>query len=280
MSLALFDRGGFHDQLVHFHFNTNFGGGPRHADEHRRSVLETGVLFGFIDAVDAEDGFFDVSESKKEEHAAIDHLANEIIRSTPDSPLWVFCGGGVQLPYAALYKAIEDGAEESALKSVAFISHSPSNEWVSDKNHEDSSIHVNWVNLVRISPFPRFINYKSPVMNENKTGGLNPDQNSTAWNQAPRAKRQGVEAWLWLEGYGEQVEGFGFSGTKGQWLLERLAAAGRPEQGLNGNAEGDASDAGMVFAVLPGGTSDASMEEIQAYFGIDQELELGQLPDY
>ncbi len=268
MSLALFDRGGFHKQLVHYHFNTNFGGPPKHADEHRRSVLETGVLFGFIEAVDAKDGFFDVSESQEEKSAAINHLASEIINSAPDRPLWVFCGGGVQVPYAALSKAIQNGAGEPALRSVTFISHSPPNEWTSDKNHEDPSMHVNWVNLVRLSPFPAFFNYKSPVMNENKEGGMNPDQNSTAWNQAPRAKRAGMDAWLWLDGYGEQVEGFGFSGNKGQWLLERLAAAGRPELGLNGNAQGDASDAGMVFAVIPGGNSDATMEEIREYFGM------------
>ena len=266
MSLALFDRAGFQDQLVHYHFNTNFGGTSKHGDEHRRSVLETAVLFGFIDAVDADDGFFDVSESTEEKEAAIAHLAGEIRGSGPKDPLWIFCGGGVQLPYAALALAIEQGAGDRALEAVTFISHSPPNEWTCDKDHEDPSIHVNWIDLVRLSPHPSFINYKSPVMNENKEGGLNPDQNSTAWNQAPRAGRDGVQAWQWLEGYGDQVEGFGFSGTRGQWLLERLSAAGRPEQGLNGNAEGDASDAGMVFTVLPGGNSDATMEEIRAYF--------------
>ena len=159
------------------------------------------------------------------------------------------------------------GVSQQALESLTFISHSPSNEWVSSKSHEDPSLHVNWVDLVRLSPYPIFINYKSPVMNRQKEGGLNPDQNSTAWNQAPRANRQGMEAWLWLVDYGEEVEGFGFKGSKGEWLLERLAAAGRPELGLNGNAQGDASDAGMVFAVLPGGNPDATMEEIQEYFG-------------
>jgi hypothetical protein len=43
-------------------------------------------------------------------------------------------------------------------------------------------------------------------------------------------------------------------------------AAGAPELGLNGNAEGDASDAGMVFTQLPGGITDATMEEIRDYF--------------
>jgi hypothetical protein len=62
------------------------------------------------------------------------------------------------------------------------------------------------------------------------------------------------------------VEGFGFSGTKGEWLLGRLKAAGAPEFGHNGNAEGDASDAGMVFAILPGGRTDATMEDIRDYF--------------
>ncbi|MGB5821132.1 MAG: hypothetical protein WBG90_16730, partial [Saonia sp.] len=95
---------------------------------------------------------------------------------------------------------------------------------------------------------------------------VNLSQNSTGWNQAPRSKRSGVKAWDWLKLYGEQVEGFGFSGTMGEWLLTRLEAAGAPELGLNGNAEGDASDAGMVFTQLPGGTTDASMEEIRDFF--------------
>ena len=63
MVVALFDRIGWGDRLVHFHFNTNFGGQPTHAEEHRKSVLWTAKLFGMIDEVDADDGYFDVSRS-------------------------------------------------------------------------------------------------------------------------------------------------------------------------------------------------------------------------
>jgi len=57
-----------------------------------------------------------------------------------------------------------------------------------------------------------------------------------------------------------------FSGTKGEWLLTRLKAAGAPELGHNGNAEADASDAGMVFGQMPGGETDATMDDIQTFF--------------
>lgn len=266
MALALFDRAGLGTQLVHFHFNTNFGGPPKHADQHRKSVLETAVLFGMIDDIGGDDGYFDVSEAPAEKQAAIDHLAREIAASSPKDPLWVFCAGGVQVPYAALVKAVEGGAAIEALKSLTFISHSPANENTARKDSEIKEFSYNWADLKQVSPYVKFIDYKSPMMNQRREGGLNADQNSTAWNQSPRTQHQGVREWQWLEGYGIQVKGFAFSGTKGEWLLERLKAAGDPELGHNSNAEGDASDAGMVFAMLPGGRSDATMEEIQHFF--------------
>ncbi len=266
MVVALFDRAGFGDQLVHIHFNTNFGGPPKHADAHRKSVLETAVLFGMISDVGGDDGYFDVSESPEEKQAAIDHLANEIKKSTKNKPLWIFCAGGVQVPYTSLVKAVNEGASEKTLQSVTFISHGNANEKTANKDHENTDFHNNWDDLVKVSPYVNFIDHTSPLMNGRKDGGLNHDQNSTAWNQSPRTQHEGVAAWQWLEVYGAHVEGFGFSGTKGEWLLERLQDAGDPARGHNANAEGDASDAGMVFAMLPGGNSDANMEELHAYF--------------
>jgi hypothetical protein len=35
MTIAIFDRLGLDDRIVHFHFNTNFGGEPKLAEEHR-----------------------------------------------------------------------------------------------------------------------------------------------------------------------------------------------------------------------------------------------------
>ena len=107
MVVALFDRVGWGDRLVHFHFNTNFGGKPTHAQEHRKSVLWTAKFFGMIDDVDADDGYFDVSRSPEEKAAAIKHLAEEIRRSELRKPLMIFCGGGVQVPYAALKLAMQ-----------------------------------------------------------------------------------------------------------------------------------------------------------------------------
>jgi len=264
MALALFDRAGIADQIVHFHFNTNFGGAPTHAQEHRRSVLETAVLFGIIDEVDGDDAFFDVSRSPEEKEAAIVHLAEEMSLATIKERLIVICAGGVQVPYAALQRAIREGASPEALGSITFFSHAEANEQTCRKDHKD--YRYNWDDLKKVSPHPQFIDYNSPLSNGRRDGGVNLSQNSTAWNQAPRSHREGVIPWEWLEEYGDQIKGFGFSGTKGEWLLEHLKAAGKPELGLNGNAEGDASDAGMVFALLPGGRTDATMEEIRAYF--------------
>lgn len=266
MTLAIFDRVGLADPIVHFHFNTNFGGKPTHAAEHRKSVLETAVLFGIIKGVDGDDEFFDVSRSDDEKKAAIDHLAKQIKKANKRKPLMIFAAGGVQVPYAALKKAIDEGASKKALQNVVFVSHTDANEKtrkISDTNPEYS---YNWDDLKKLSPFVQFIDYTSPLVNARRNGGLNLSQNSTGWEQSPRSKRLGVAAWQWLANYGEQVEGFGFKGTKGEWLLTRLKAAGAPELGLNGNAEGDASDAGMVFSQIPGGITDATMEEIQDFF--------------
>lgn len=64
MALGLFDKAGFSDRIVHFHFNTNFGGEPTHADEHRKSVLQTAVLFGKIETENGDDGFFDAARER------------------------------------------------------------------------------------------------------------------------------------------------------------------------------------------------------------------------
>ncbi len=266
MTLAIFDRAGLADRIVHFHFNTNFGGKPTHAEEHRKSVLETAVLFGIIKEVNGDDAYFDVSLSDEEKKAAIAHLANQIRKASKRKPLMIFAAGGVQVPYTALKKAIGDGASKKALQNVVFVSHTDANEKtrkISDTNPEYS---YNWDDLVQLSPDVKFIGFKSPLVNRCRDGGLIQSQNSTGWEQSPRSKRPGVAAWQWLANFGEQVEGFGFKGTKGEWLLTRLKAAGAPEFGLNGNAEGDASDAGMVFTQLPGGITDATMEEIRDFF--------------
>ncbi len=266
MTLALFDRAGLAGRIVHYHFNTNFGGEPTHAAEHRKSVLETAVLLGIIEEVNGDDSFFDVSQSEQERLDAINHLSEQIMKASKKEPLMIFAAGGVQLPYLSLIKAIGNGAKKKALESVVFVSHAAANEQTRRKNSPNPDFHNNWDNLKELSPYVQFIDYTSPLVNGRRNGGVNLSQNSTAWNQALRDKRHGVEAWQWLKPYGKQVEGFGFSGTMGEWLLTRLKAAGAPELGHNANAEGDASDAGMVFTQLPGGVTDATMDEIRDYF--------------
>lgn len=226
MTLALFDRAGLADRIVHFHFNTNFGGEPKHAGEHRKSALETAVLFKIIKDVDGDDAFFDISCSENEKKAAIVHLALQIRKATKKEPLMIFAAGGVQVPYAALKKAIEDGADKKALESVVFISHATANEQTARKNSPNADYQNNWDNLKQLSPYVRFVDSTSPLVNGRRDGGINKSQNSTAWEQSPRSKRPGVAAWRWLADYGGHVDGFGFTGTKGEWLLGRLKAAG------------------------------------------------------
>jgi hypothetical protein len=222
MTLAIFDRVGLADRIVHFHFNTNFGGKPTHADEHRKSVLETAVLFGIINEVDGDDAYFDVSRSDEEKKAAIEHLAKQIKKASKRKPLMIFAAGGVQVPYAALKKAIDDGAGKKALQNVVFVSHAEANEKTRKKDTLNPQYYFNWDNLKELSADVKFIDYKSTLVNGRRDGSWFPSQNTTDWNQALRDKRPGVKAWQWLANYGEQVEGFGFKGTKGEWLLTRL----------------------------------------------------------
>jgi hypothetical protein len=175
MTLALFDRAGIADQIVHFHFNTNFGGEPKHAEEHRKSVLQTAVLFGIIKEENGDDAFFDVSRSEKERADAISHLAKQISLSTKRKPLMMICAGGVQVPYLALKKAIENGAGKEALQSVTFLSHATANEQTASKNHENKDYHNNWDNLKLLTPGSRFIDSTSPwSMGEGKAESINP----------------------------------------------------------------------------------------------------------
>ncbi len=266
MAVALFDKAGLSDRVAHFHFNTNFGGKPSHAEEHRKSVLQTGVLFGMIEAENAADAYFDVSRSKEERLAAIEHLSIQMSNSTLEEPLIMICAGGVQTVYLALEKAIQDGAQKETLSSTTFLSHGKANEITARKKSDNPDYHNNWASLELLLPNARFIDYTSSLVNGRREGGVNASQNSTAWNQSPRNKKKGNIPWKWLKDYGENVEGFGFSGTKGEWLLGRLKAAGAPEIGHNGNAEGDASDAGMIFGYVLSQPTDATMEDIKQYF--------------
>ena len=97
MAVALFDRAGMADRIVHFHFNTNFGGKPTHAREHRRSVLQTAVLFAMIEEENGDDAFFDVSRSPEEKETAIAHLATQMANASKEEPLIMICAGGVQV---------------------------------------------------------------------------------------------------------------------------------------------------------------------------------------
>lgn len=267
MTLAIFDKIGLADRIVHFHFNTNFGGKPTHAEEHRKSALQTAVLFGIIEEENGDDAFFDIARSEKERTEAIDHLAAQIKKANKKEPLMIFAAGGVQVPYLALKKAIDQGVKRKSLQSIIFVSHAQANEKTRRKNDPNPDYRNNWDDLKKISPHVQFVDYTSPLVNGRRNGGVNLSQNSTAWNQGPRGnKGKGVSDWQWLVDYGSKVEGFGFSGTKGEWLLTRLKAAGAPELGHNANAEGDASDAGMVFTQLPGGITDATMDEIIDFF--------------
>lgn len=129
MTLAIFDRLNMSKQLVHYHFNTNFGGVPTHAEDHRKSVLQTAVLFNIIKTEnDTSDAFFDVSASEQEKIAAINHLANMMLKASEKEPLMLFCAGAVQLPYFALRRAIELGASKENLRSLVFVSHALANE--------------------------------------------------------------------------------------------------------------------------------------------------------
>jgi len=178
MVVAIFDRLGWGDRLVHFHFNTNFGGQSTHAEEHRKSVLWTAKLFGMIDEVDADDGYFDVSRSPEEKAAAIEHLAEEIRRSERRDPLMIFCGGGVQVPYAALKRAIQKGILVEDLQAVTFVSHSVANERTRQKGHPEYG--VNWSDLVKLSPYPTFVDHTSPRVNARKDSDvIQGDQNRT-----------------------------------------------------------------------------------------------------
>ena len=272
MTLAIFDRMDLSDRIAHFHFNTNFGGEPTHAEQHRKSALQTAVLFGIIKDENADDAFFDISRSEAERTSAIEHLTNLMSKANTKEPLMIFAAGGVQLPYLALKKAIDQDIGVNNLESIIFVSHAEANEQTRRKNSPNPDYHNNWDDLKLLSPHVRFIGYTSPLVNGRRDGGVNPSQNSAAWNQGPRGdKGNGVIDWQWLEAYGEPVEGFGFTGTKGEWLLTRLKAAGAPELGHNANSEGDASDAGMVFSQLPGGITDATMDEIQEFFMNDEE---------
>ncbi|MGB5822382.1 MAG: hypothetical protein WBG90_23060, partial [Saonia sp.] len=173
MTLAVFDRVGLADRIVHFHFNTNFGGKPTHAEEHRKSALQTAVFFGITEEENGDDVFFDVAQSQGERTEAINHLAAQISMANKKEPLMIFAAGGVQLPYLALKKAIKEGAKKSAMKSIIFVSHARANEQTRLKNSSNTDYHNNWDDLKQLSSHVQFIDYTSPLVNGRRDGGVN-----------------------------------------------------------------------------------------------------------
>ena len=209
-ALVMIAKKSLQGKLVHFSYN-NFIGAPPHTNE--RNVMKEGVdgaiqRFGF----DAS-RIFDVSAN---ETAAVNHLANEIGKSTATDPLYFIHMGPSEFLYRAVQKTIDNG-KINALSYVWIVSHSGYNE-----NHLRRNSH-HTLSQVRALSGQR-LEYK-------KIG----DQNACQVPAEKWCSLKNFSPWHWIR---DHVD------PNVQWLYSRML------QNRKGHA--DISDAGMVFYLLTG----------------------------
>lgn len=118
MTLAVLAKAGLQKNLVHYDFNNwlEYKKIPAERNQLWEGAMGAQTLWLFD-----RSKFFDASHRPE---AAIDNLAAEIGKSTPDDPLYIVVAGPMELIYRAMAKA-----DKAALANVVLVSHSGYNEY-------------------------------------------------------------------------------------------------------------------------------------------------------
>lgn len=236
-ALAILAKLKLQDNLVHYSYN-NFVDAPPHTNEtnHMKIGANGGIKHWNFDA----SRFFDVSSHYDE---ALNHLSNELKKSTEKDPLYFIHMGPAEFFYRAVKLVVDEGREE-ALAHVFVISHSGYND-----NH-----------LRRGDP--KFDN--NPVAEEDKHHTMKEtialsgnrlqytkikDQNTGNDPKAGWKSHEDWSVWYWMRDHKDPSV---------QWIYERML--------VNAKNSADISDAGMLYYLLLG-DEDGSPSKFKKFIG-------------
>jgi hypothetical protein len=207
-ALAMLAKKNLQQNLVHFSYN-NWMGYPEvnsNVNQMKISVLGGMSRFGFNQSV-----AFDVTANAE---AALQSLANEIIKSTNTNPLYYIHMGPSEFFYQAVKKVIDAGKMES-LKYVYVVSHSGyNNDYKVSSNHHTLTDAINYSN--------GYINSKRII---DQNGAWSPD---VLWDAG-----KDFSVWYWMRDHQDEDI---------RWIFERIKA--------NYWGKSDISDAGMIYWLI------------------------------
>ncbi len=127
LALAIFDKMGWHDKLVHFDYNNRLDNSLEWKEaENYESTIGGAKRFNFNEAV-----FFDDQRALE---AAIEHAKEEINKSHPGSKFWYVQAGPFEVAYQAILRA-----DPEKRKYCILVSHAEINERADKWKLEDGS---------------------------------------------------------------------------------------------------------------------------------------------
>ncbi|MBT9187581.1 hypothetical protein [Zobellia russellii] len=224
-SLAIIAKLGLQDKLVHFSYN-NFIEATAHTSE--TNYMADGVNSAITRWNFDSERFFDVPEDN---NVAIDHLADEIKKSTTADPLYFIHMGPSEFFYRAVKKVVDDNQKE-ALAHVYVISHSGYND-----NHLRRKAHHTMEETITLSG--NSIQYKK-IKDQNAC-----DDSSILW-----CSNTDFSPYYWMRDHPDPDI---------QWLYSRTQF--HPQ-----NKGADISDAGMVWYLLLG-DEDGNPKKLEKFIG-------------
>lgn len=223
-SLALIAKLKLQEKLVHYSYN-NFMPSPEHTTvpNYMKEGVDGSVMrYGYNSSV-----FFDVGTHKED---AINHLKNELLKSSETNPLYFINMGPSEFFYQAVNRTIEAGGID-ALSYVYVISHSGYND-----NHLRRPNHHTMSQVISLSGGR--INYKKIK-----------DQNSKNLPHVGWSSLYDWSVWDWLKNH---------KNPEIAWLWTCMKK--------HKEFRADISDAGMVFYLLTG-DEDGNPEKFKAFLG-------------
>ncbi len=127
LALAIFDKMGWHEKLVHFDYNNRLDRTLEWKEaENYESTIGGAKRFGFNEEI-----FFD---DQRELEAAIEHAKEEINKSSSDNKFWYVQAGPFEVAYQALLRA-----DPEKRKYCILVSHAEINERADKWKLEDGS---------------------------------------------------------------------------------------------------------------------------------------------
>jgi hypothetical protein len=230
MSLAIIHYAGLEKRFVHYDYNNHLGKSRKSWEAIMDDAAKGGARRFNLDVNR-------VFNDQEEKDKAIENFKKEAEKSSSKDPLWLICGGPMQMPYEMINVV--------SLEKRQFIRAISHGKWNEDHHHSDCI--KTWADMK--ADFPEVV-YHEILDQNNSNGEFDFHTHMSHWTWLKESEN---ENWQWL---------FDIDDT---WQVDSL------ESWKSDTKEAyDVSDAGMVYWLITGGPKDgnerAGWREIKALF--------------